>query len=243
MSPVNPTQSRYPLLSLPDPLGAADAPRQILGLVAGGVYGAQLTYYTDYYNCYGPNNYDGYFNELVTDRLYAYPLWVPNPVHLSAVGNYLWADDMTAIPVRWGIYQSSGGQPGRLLYDFGVYALGAMGYETSSDTNQALVVGTPEPGPLYLAPGLYWLAVNFDTYEGPDPIIYDPWHDFYFEFRGVKPTTDIRPLLGYASPTERYAAPGWYVDQAWGPMPDPFPAGGAPITDQVHAAPIVWCVL
>jgi hypothetical protein len=152
--------------------------------------------------------------QCTSGRLYAMPFYCPNTYSFTGVSIH--QTSTTAGNVRMGVYNDSNGYPSSLKTDAGAVAFpGSTGIRTGTAT-------------IALTGGLwYWLAAVFDTnsmqYSGIADADGAAFSGTYFD-HGVNTTAAA------AIPSNTT----WYATQAYGALPDPFPAftaydGNAPL--------------
>ena len=137
-------------------------------------------------------------------RLYALPFYCPNTKSFTGIS--IEQTSTTTGNVRMGVYNDSNGYPGTLKTDAGAVAFpGSTGIRTGTATI-ALTGGQ-----------WYWLAAVFDTstmqYVGPS----DNDTAYYFDQLADH---GIYTAAATFSPSNSC----FYATQAYGALPDPFPA-------------------
>lgn len=152
--------------------------------------------------------------QATSGRLYALPFYCPNTKSFTAI--CIEQTSATTGNVRMGVYNSSNGYPSSRLVDAGAVAFPGSTGIRSGTTTIALTGGQ-----------WYWLAAVFDTnsmqYVGPsdaDASIFFPVSADH----GIHTTAATLNLPNSA----------FYASQAYGALPDPFPAftaynGNAPL--------------
>jgi len=143
----------------------------------------------------------------VTGTLYAYPIYIPNPISVATL-NLNVSTGQTGGAAHLGIYQDAGGYPGALVYDSGAV----------SAVSTAVATATPATPPV-LTPGWYWIASIF-TASSTFPSV-----------EAVKTlyTGTISNELGYDTAAHALAASGEAVTGisvagTYGALPAIFPA-------------------
>ncbi|WP_263353373.1 hypothetical protein [Acidicapsa acidisoli] len=146
----------------------------------------------------------------VLGTLYAYPIYIPNPITIKSLGIGV-GTGQTGGAAHVGIYADNGGQPGALVYDSGAIA---------GLTSTTTVVDTISSSNPTLTPGWYWVATIF-TASSTMPSV-----------DGISATyTGLASMIGYdthahALATSGEAATGISVTgQTYGALPATFPSG------------------
>jgi hypothetical protein len=144
----------------------------------------------------------------VTATLYAYPVYIPNPITIKTLSLSV-STGQTGGAAHIGIYADNGGQPGALVFDSGA---------VSGLTSTAVVTNTPTVSPT-LTPGWYWIATIF-TASSTFPSV-----------EAISATyTALASMLGFdtaahALATSGQAPTGISVAGTYGALPATFPSG------------------
>jgi hypothetical protein len=144
----------------------------------------------------------------VTGTLYAYPIYVPNPISVATL-NLSVTTGQTGGAAHLGIYADNNGYPGALIYDSGA---------VTGLTGTAVSTTTPATPPT-LTPGWYWIASIFNA------------SSTFISVEAVKTlyTGTISNELGYDTAAHALVASGEAVTgisvaATYGALPATFPA-------------------
>jgi hypothetical protein len=147
----------------------------------------------------------------VLGTLYAYPMYIPNPITIKSLGIGV-ATGQTGGAAHVGIYADNGGQPGTLIYDSGAIS-GLTSTTTVTDT-----ISSNNPT---LTPGWYWIATIF-TASSTMPSV-----------EGISATyTALASMIGFDTHAHALATSGQaptgisVTGQTYGTLPAAFPSGG-----------------
>lgn len=155
---------------------------------------------------------------LTRDRCYAMPFIVPVSQSFDALLIYVSTAQTNGV-ARVGIYTDDGDvYPEDLVVESGVIDCTAIGYKSEAIAET-------------LDPGLYWLVINSDG----DANIGVRALDYNI-------TTPLGHFAVLGQPNNNFSSPcytHYYVNQAYGNLPDPFP-GGATLVDNQNL-PMIMC--
>jgi hypothetical protein len=146
----------------------------------------------------------------VLGTLYAYPIYVPNPITVKSLCLSV-ATGQTGGAAHVGLYADNGGQPGALVYDSGAI---------TGLTSTAVVTDTISSGNPTLTPGWYWVATIF-TAGSTMPSV-----------EGISATyTALASMIGFDTAAHALATSGEaptgisVTGQTYGALPATFPSG------------------
>jgi hypothetical protein len=148
----------------------------------------------------------------VLGTLYAYPIYVPNPITVKSLSIGV-ATGQTGGAAHVGIYADNGGQPGALVYDSGAIT----GLTSTTVVTDTIASSNPT-----LTPGWYWVATIF-TASSTMPSV-----------DGISATyTALASMIGFDTAAHALATSGEapsgvaVTGQTYGALPASFPTGGA----------------